>query len=278
MKTESTTIWLRSPVFLVAVMFSLALCWINNAVLAEDVSEVFEEQEIDFAVEKSSEPILNMAQRFYAGIGFFYGFPSDLDDVTVIAYDVPMVSWHYSCPTPLETKNGFGLNLKGGYFISEHFAIEALFRYHFKYKIEGEYRRTQLFNDAISYISADADGSMEGWDFTINPKYFPFGNGIMKGRLRPYVVGGFGYMHGKTKGDIIAEVRTLYLGTTWFSQVTNYSASDSESDICGRIGTGCDWFLTDQFGVELEFDYTMGFGDVDEIKIFIISLNGLVAF
>ncbi len=277
MKAANSNFSLRGIAFFTSVVFLLSLCCFHSGILAADVSEVYEEEFEVVVSERASGDELKLAKRFYAGLGLFYGFPSDLDDVTVTAYDVPMAGWTYQCPTPLETESGIGLNVKGGYFFSENFALEMLFRYHFKYKIDGKYSRTRVFSDAISYISADADGDMKGWDITINPKYFPFGDGIMEGQLRPYLVGGLGYMSGKIEGDILASVMTFY-GSDIYYRGTPYSESDTKSGLCGRIGAGCDWFFTNQFAVELELDYTMGFGDVDEINILIVGLNGLVAF
>ncbi len=211
--------------------------------------------------------------RFYLGLGGFYGLPSDINDITVIARDF-WESTPHRCRVRPDTRSGAGLSLKGGYFFAENFALEALFQYHLRYKLRGDYSREVDLRIERDRITARLDGELRGWDFSLNPKYF-----FLNGNIRPYCVGGLGYMGFQRKGDAESTVYTeVFTGETVERTIGDQDISKSKSSFFVRVGAGCDLLLTDNLGVELEVAYNLGLDSVDEIKIFTVGLYALVFF
>ncbi len=211
--------------------------------------------------------------RFYLGLGGFYGLPSDINNITVIARDF----WEtitYRCPVRPESRSGAGLSFKGGYFFAENFVLEALFQYHPRYKLKGDYSREIDLPIERDRVTARLDGELRGWDFSLNPKYF-----FLDGNIRPYGVGGLGYMSFRRKGSAEGTVRTEVLGGRTFVQtITDQDISKSKSSFFVRVGAGGVLLLTDNLGVELELAYNLGLDSVDEIKIFTVGLHALLFF
>lgn len=211
--------------------------------------------------------------RFYLGLGGFYGLPADINDITVIAQDF----WEtipYRCPVGPDTSGGAGFSLKGGYFFAENFALEALFQYHPRYKLKGDYGREIEYPIERDRVHARLDGELRGWDFSLNPKYF-----FLDGNIRPYGVGGLGYMGFRRKGSAEGTVHTEVIGGETFERtIGDQDISKSKSSFYVRIGGGCDLMLSDNLGVELEAAYNLGLDSVDEIKIFTVGLHALIFF
>jgi len=157
----------------------------------------------------------------------------------------------------LDWENSWGLNLKGGYFFSDHFALEGLLQYHLGFEASK--------SESIDGISDEWDFEVSLWDFTANAKvYIP-----LESPLRPYAVGGIGYATAEAEAK-----RTLRL--PGFSE--SGSESESESDFCGRIGAGLDIFISDDFGLEFEVAYNLGLGDLDDFCFISLNLAALYAF
>ncbi len=211
--------------------------------------------------------------RFYLGLGGFYGLPADINDITVIAQDF----WEtipYRCRVRPDSRSGAGLSLKGGYFFAENFVLEALFQYHPRYKLRGDYSREIVYPIERDRITARLNGELRGWDFSLNPKYF-----FLDGNIRPYGVGGLGYMGFQRKGDAESTVYTeVFTGETVERTIGDQDISKSKSSFFVRVGAGCDLLLTDSLGVELEVAYNLGLDSVDEIRIFTVGLHALVFF
>ena len=153
--------------------------------------------------------------------------------------------------------NTFGFNIKGGYFLCEYFALEAMFQYLDDFELQ----ESGVLYSPPYYYSYDYDVNISLYHFTINGKGFI----PIKGIVKPYGVLGFGYAYGKAK-------QKLRIGRL---SATN---TEKESDLCGRIGAGLDIFLSEQFALEGEVSYFMGFNDIDRIRYTSLSLNALVLF
>ena len=211
--------------------------------------------------------------RFYVGVGGFYGLPSDINDITVNAQDF----WEtipYSCPVRPDTSGGAGISLKGGYFFAENFSLEALFQYHPRYKLKGDYSREIDYPIERDRVTARLDGELRGWDFSLNPKYF-----FLDGNIRPYGVGGLGYMGFRRKGSAEGTVHTEVIGGETFERtIGDQDISKSKSSFFVRVGAGGVLLLSDNLGVELEAAYNLGLDSVDEIKIFTVGLHALLFF
>jgi len=149
--------------------------------------------------------------------------------------------------------NTFGFNIKVGYFFCEYFALETMFQYLDDFEAQ---------ESGVIYSSPyDYDINVSLYNFTINGKGFI----PIKGFVKPYGILGFGYAYGKAKEKItIAGISD--------------TETDKESDLCGRIGAGLDIFLSEQFALEGEVSYFMGFNDIDKIRYTSLSLNAIVFF
>lgn len=282
MKALRDSTCLKGFLFPVMVALAISLCCFQFAGFAEEEGAVFEDFSDDpiIITPPAPPPVeeFTLSNRFYIGIGGFYGFFSgDAGDVTMTAWDYWYVD-SYQCSISADTKDGGGVSVKAGYFLSEHFALEAIFQYHFGYDIEGDTAFRRSFLDAFDDVSANMKGELEGFDISLNSKIF-----FTRGTFRPYCVGGLGYMDFKRKWDGEARVDTTFTSGSldgWrFWRIEPYSGqSDSLSGLFARIGAGCDFFFADNFGLELEVAYNFGFGDVKDIQTVGIGLNALVVF
>lgn len=182
----------------------------------------------------------NLSKRWYFGGGFNYAFENFDDEAGEQDWD-----------------NTYGFDLKAGYFFSEYFALEAMFQY----LDDFEHSESGVMYSPPYYYSYDYDIDVSLYNFTINGKGFI----PIKGIVKPYGILGFGYAWGEAK-------RKITIG--------RISATDTEkdSDLCGRIGAGLDIFLSEQFAIEGEVSYFVGFNDIDMIRYTSLSLNALVFF
>ena len=148
--------------------------------------------------------------------------------------------------------NTWGLDIKAGYFFTDYFALEFMFQYlnEFEYKESGYY-----------WGYYDYKATLTGYNFTLNGKAFIPLDGI----FRPYGVLGLGYANGELKEK---------LSDAWGT----YTYTDKNSGLFGRIGAGADVFLSEQFALEGEVSYNIGFGDIDNIRYTSLALNALVLF
>ncbi len=190
----------------------------------------------------NTEP--SLAEHWYLGGGFQLDIPNfktqyitieDEDDLGVNDFD-----------------NTWGLQLKAGYYILDYLAVEGLFQYHRKFEWESD-----SFSDPVlGTVSSKVEVS--GFDISVNVK------GILPlGIFRPYAVAGLGFMRGKAKA-------TGTYDSPWLPEVS-YSESESDSGPMGRIGIGCDVFVSESFGLEAEIAYNAGMGDIDYARFTAIS-------
>ena len=211
--------------------------------------------------------------RFYLGLGGFYGLPSDIDEITVIAQDF-WGTLPYRCRVRPDTESGAGISLKAGYFVAEKFALETLIQYHPRYKLKGDYSREVVYPIERDQVTARLDGELRVWDFSLNPKYF-----FLDGNIRPYAVGGLGYMGARRKGSAEGTVRTeVFGGETFVNTIIDQDISKSKSSFYVRAGVGGVLLLSPNLGVELELAYNLGLDSVDEIRVFTAGLHALLFF
>jgi len=194
----------------------------------------------------NTEP--SMAERWYLGGGFQLDIPSfktynevvDGEDIDVDDFD-----------------NTWGLQLKAGYYILDYLAIEGLFQYHRKFEWESD----SYSDPDLGTVSGKIEVS--GFDFSVNVKgILPFGI------FRPYAVAGLGFMRGKAKA-------TGTYDSPWAPPVS-YSESESDSGPMGRIGIGCDVFVSESFGLEAEVAYNAGMGDIDYARFTALSAGVII--
>jgi len=258
----------------VAAMLCLCLAARPFSVAAQD----YYQREISYPAGAYSETpssgdTLSLTNRFYIGAGGAYNLRGgDGDEIDLSAVDY-WEYWGYSCPISPSFDNGWGWNIKVGYFFSEYLALEARFHQHLKYKLKGDCSFTEDFIDAVDVVEARVEGEVKGYDLSINGKIF-----IPASDFRPYGILGLGYLSLRKEWDGWASVTTYDDLGNWWLRVLPYTKSESVSGILFRIGAGADYFITEDLGLEAELSYNKGFGDVDEVAFFAINLGVLVAF
>jgi opacity protein-like surface antigen len=202
--------------------------------------------------QSTSSSIINTepstAERWYLGGGFQLDIPNfktynevvDGEDIDVDNFD-----------------NTWGLQLKAGYYILDYVAVEGLFQYHRKFEWDSD----SYSDPVLGTVSGKIEVS--GFDFSVNVK------GILPlGIFRPYAVAGFGFMRGKAKA-------TGTYDSPWAPPVS-YSESQSHSGPMGRIGIGCDVFVSENFGIEAEVAYNAGMGDIDYARFTALSAGVII--
>ena len=197
---------------------------------------------ISFAGAKPTN--INLEKRWYFGGGVNYSFENFKDEMDIGDWD-----------------NALGLDIKAGYCITDFFALEFMFQYLDEFKYDETVREYVYISPSWYYYDVDYKATVSLYNFTINGKGFI----PIKGIVKPYGILGFGYAYGKAKEKItIAGISD--------------TETDKESDLCGRIGAGLDIFLSEQFALEGEVSYFMGFNDIDKIRYTSLSLNAIVFF
>ena len=83
--------------------------------------------------------------------------------------------------------------------------------------------------------------------------------------ITPFVIVGGGFMH--------ADADYKFSGAG-----LSIDSSADETDFCAKIGGGFDFFFNESFSVNLEGNYTSGFGDLDGIEYFHFILGGAFRF
>lgn len=154
-----------------------------------------------------------------------------------------------------------GFNLRLGYRIHPHFAVEAM----------GE--RADDFNNHLSSIELALLGAPSGgpsdfkikneintWTGTVNGKVF-----ALTGRYQPYLLAGIGFVHAQAK------VKASFAGSETFSTKFN------NFGLAFRYGAGLDAYLTENWVGFLEYSYVHSItNEVDGINYF--SLGGGIQY
>ena len=67
----------------------------------------------------------------------------------------------------------------------------------------------------------------------------------------------------------------MYADLDFKVSVNGSSISDSydETELCGKVGLGLDFFATPEISFGIEGNYTLGFNDLEEIRYFNFTLG-----
>jgi opacity protein-like surface antigen len=135
--------------------------------------------------------------------------------------------------------------------------------------LELEYEQVDEFDvsDSVDLggFTADREGDVEGWILGLNGKVFP----IQSARLRPYLMGGVGYM----KAEVDVEDS---FNSPGFPKLVFQEFSEDAKGAVLQLGLGLDLQLSDSWFVELEGNYKFGTGDLDGLDFF--TVGGTVQF
>jgi opacity protein-like surface antigen len=119
-----------------------------------------------------------------------------------------------------------------GYRLNDYLAFEL------------EYERITKFDvsDEVSFagLTVRRDGEVDGWMAGINAKLYP----LQTGRLRPYLMGGIGYLQLDVDFDDSVD---------GFGTFDGFSGDEKGAVV--QVGLGVDLQLTDNWFVELEGSY-----------------------
>jgi len=145
----------------------------------------------------------------------------------------------------------WGINGKIGYKVHPLFSVELALEYLSKFNYNETVR--------VGGTQVTIDSDIDVFTAIISAKIYPF-----QAMIKPYLTFGLGVMHAKI--DTSASAPGFLTS----------SASDSETDPCGRVGFGVDYFVNKNFSLNLEGAWTSGFNDLNDIRYF--SVSGGVAF
>ncbi|MDH3885773.1 MAG: porin family protein [Desulfobacterales bacterium] len=152
-------------------------------------------------------------------------------------------------------ENSWGINAKLGYHLIDEIAVQ--FDYDYLWGFDD--------NDKIEIFGDNFEGETELdiMTFILSLK----GNFPVKWYqvISPYIIAGGGIMH----ADADFKIRG--------PGISGNSSTD-ETDFCGKIGGGFDFFLHENFSVNLEGNYTFGFDDLEDIQYFHFILGGVFHF
>lgn len=140
----------------------------------------------------------------------------------------------------------WGLNVRAGYKFNRYIAAELAFDYlpGFDWDVATRVGGTPV----AGKLSVD----VMAW--TLSAKISPFD--LQK--IKPYVIVGGGIMHASADATVSIPGASA-------------SSSDDETDICGKIGLGVDYFVTDKVAIGLEGAYWAGFNDLDNIRFYTVT-------
>ena len=173
----------------------------------------------------------------YIGIGGSYAIQNfdtdELNDLRGYGYDP-------------EFDNTWGINAKIGYKFNPVIALEVAFEY-----LPGfNYNETSRWG----YPPVSIDADIDVWTAVLAAKVYPF-----PGNVRPYFTAGLGIMNASMDAQVSA--------AGYFPE----SAKEDQTEACGKIGFGIDFFINPNLSFNVEGAYTAGFGDLDDIGYFVVS-------
>ena len=183
----------------------------------------------------------------YVGIGASYAVENfDVDNANGRSYD-----------------NAFGLNVRVGYDVKQWLSLE----FDFDYLSEFTFSSTQLSTVPTSEPPATAptitDRDLTLTTYMMMAKLFPLSDFKT---MKPYLTAGAGIM----RMDNVA--KESYHGH--FSVKNSWS----ETEACARLGLGIDFAVNDNVTVGVEGSHVWGFGDLDQLGYFNLTLGAAYHF
>jgi opacity protein-like surface antigen len=151
--------------------------------------------------------------------------------------------------TDSDFDNTWGINAKAGYRFHEFIMLELNFDYLNNFESDDRFR--------LSGQNVESEVEVTVYAFMLALKgYAP----VYSDNVMFFAVVGGGVMH--------ADVDTKVSGPT-----ISRSDSDDEVDGCAKIGFGIDYFPIQNLSAGIEGNYTLGFGNVDDVRYFNFTLG-----
>lgn len=164
--------------------------------------------------------------------------------------------------------NSRGFSVRGGYLVSKHVSLEALFQYYDEFRHRRDVARPEWWHLVSNSNELPESKYLEtvtvsGFDITVNAKgYIPLGY------VRPYGLIGLGF--GRSKLKVKEEE---YNATS-----AVYSETEIWTGCLGRTGIGCDLRIIGGIGVNVEIAYNTGFGDLDTLRFISAGVGAFYVF
>lgn len=167
------------------------------------------------------------SKSWYVGIGGSWAIENfdtdDLEDDLLNLVDV-------------DFDDGWGGSATIGYHVNDNCSIAFVYSYLTDFEWDESIGGTGVI---------DIDSDLDVMTFMLEGKY------SMTGDVSPYVVLGAGAMYADWDGDV-----TVYAAPI-------ASGSESDTQVCGKVGLGVDWWATPEVTIGLEGSYVFGFSDHD---------------
>ena len=144
--------------------------------------------------------------------------------------------------------DGWGINANIGYHVCDNFSIAFVYSYLSGFDWDESVSATATIDGSVVSAGASVDGDLDLMTFMVEGKY------ALSGNVCPYVVLGVGAMYADLDVDVSAHVGTESLSV---------SGSEDDTQACGKVGLGVDWWATPEVTVGLEGSYVFGFSDHD---------------
>ena len=151
----------------------------------------------------------------------------------------------------MDFDNSPGFRAKVGYHFSKLFSAEFAYDYFSDFS----WSKTSGIIGAPVKFKAE----MEIMTFMISGKLSPDIGSVV---VRPFITAGVGLMQGKL--DLRASAPSIGYSD---------SISDSNSDICGKLGVGVDFYATKNISIDTEVSYVAGFHDMDNFRYYNYNLG-----
>ena len=145
--------------------------------------------------------------------------------------------------------NTWGINAKVGYQAHELVLLEFNF----------DYLNNFESDDSFTFLGENVDSEVEVTVYTFMLALKGYAPVYSDNVMFFAVVGG---------GVLLADIDTKLRGPT-----ISESDSDDEVDGCAKIGFGIDYFPIQNLSAGIEGSYTLGFGDVDDVRYFNFTLG-----
>lgn len=192
---------------------------------------------------------------WYVGIGGSWAMANFDDDELEDAWDEQAGIANANLGPAVDFDDGYGFNLRVGH----HYTENLIFTFAFDY-VAG-FDSDESINKSFEGdcppcgpVVADLDGDVEVdvMTFMLEGKY------SWSGDVRPFVVVGVGVMNADADADLS--------GTVTVDDEPVFSPKDFDEDdtnACGKVGLGVDWFVRPDVSVGLEGSYVFGLSDFD---------------
>jgi opacity protein-like surface antigen len=167
---------------------------------------------------------------------------------------------HEGTDVGLNIDNSFGIHLKVGYRVNNTLSFEGTFDYLPGFDSElSDSENLGGLTDVKTQFELDVKALMASVKASFNREY-----------IIPYLTMGVGMMS--------PEAKMVVSGREGNQTVTVTTDAEIDTDYCAKFGLGIDYFVREYISIGLEGHYTLGFGDLENVKYVNLMLGTSVYF